>query len=62
MRDKACRTCHRLEAETQQCPSCKTYTLSPDYSGLVIIINPQGSRIATKLNIDEPGKYALKVR
>ncbi|MDD1778574.1 MAG: hypothetical protein LUQ65_10445, partial [Candidatus Helarchaeota archaeon] len=43
-------------------PSCKTYTLSPDHSGLVIIINPQGSRIATKLNIDEPGKYALKVR
>jgi DNA-directed RNA polymerase subunit E" len=62
MRDKACRTCHRLEADSQQCSSCKTYTLSPDYSGLVIIVNPQGSRIASKLNIDEPGKYALKVR
>ena len=62
MRDKACSTCHRLELDTQQCASCKTYTLSPDWSGLVIIVNPEGSKVATKLNIDEPGKYALKVR
>ncbi|MFX1294842.1 MAG: transcription elongation factor subunit Spt4 [Promethearchaeota archaeon] len=62
MREKACRNCHRLESEKQICSSCKTPTLSPDYSGLVIIINPEGSQIANKLKINESGKYALKVR
>ncbi|MHA1358716.1 MAG: transcription elongation factor subunit Spt4 [Candidatus Helarchaeota archaeon] len=62
MREKACKTCHRLESEKQLCSSCKTQSLSTDYSGLVIIINPKGSLIAKKLNIDEPGRYALKVR
>ncbi|NVM55583.1 MAG: hypothetical protein HWN66_17885 [Candidatus Helarchaeota archaeon] len=62
MRDKACRTCHRLESEKQLCSSCKTPTLSPDHSGLVIIVNPEGSKIADKLKIHESGKYALKVR
>jgi len=51
-----------LEAEKQLCSNCKTPTLSPDYSGLVVIINPEGSKIADKLNIHEIGKYALKVR
>jgi DNA-directed RNA polymerase subunit E" len=62
MREKACRTCHRLEPEKQLCSSCKTPTLSTDWSGLVIIINPEESQIASKLNIHEPGKYAMKVR
>ncbi|MHA1649612.1 MAG: transcription elongation factor subunit Spt4 [Candidatus Helarchaeota archaeon] len=62
IREKACRICHRLESEKQVCSSCKTGHLSPDYTGLVIIINPKGSKIAEKLKIHETGKYALKVR
>ncbi|NVM27341.1 MAG: DNA-directed RNA polymerase, subunit E'' [Candidatus Helarchaeota archaeon] len=62
IREKACRTCHRLEIEKQLCSSCKTPTLSSDWSGLVIIMNPEDSKIADKLNIHESGKYALKVR
>ena len=61
MKEKACKTCRRI-VTGQICPVCKTYTLSTDYEGLVIINDPEHSQIAAKLNITEKGKYALKVR
>lgn len=67
-RAKACRDCHFLTAETQ-CPNCKSTNLSTSYTGVVVILpgrkhdDPRkSSYIAERLNIDKPGKYALKVR
>ncbi len=45
-----------------QCPNCNSTDLSEDHSGIVIIIDPEKSEIAKKLNINSKGKYALKVR
>jgi DNA-directed RNA polymerase subunit E" len=61
MSEKACPTCHFLTAENV-CPKCKTSGLSDDFSGLVIIFEPEGSAIAKAMNIKEKGRYALKVR
>jgi len=36
--------------------------MSDDFSGLVIIFDPEGSRIAEVMGVKEKGKYALKVR
>jgi len=36
--------------------------LSDDFSGLVIIFEPESSVIAKTMNIEEKGRYALKVR
>ncbi len=44
------------------CPKCKTATLSDDFSGLVIIVNPEESEIAKIMEIEEKGRYALRVR
>jgi len=44
------------------CPRCKTPTLSDDYSGLLIVFDPENSAIAKAINIKEKGRYALKVR
>ncbi len=44
------------------CPVCKTSSLSSDWAGYVIILDPANSAIAQKLNISAPGKYALRVR
>ncbi len=44
------------------CPKCKTANLSDDFSGLVIIFDPENSEIAKAMNIKEKGRYALKVR
>ncbi|MBS7636747.1 DNA-directed RNA polymerase, subunit E'' [Candidatus Bathyarchaeota archaeon] len=61
MSEKACTACHTI-ATSNVCPKCKTPTLSDDFSGLVIIFDPEGSAIAKAMNIKEKGRYALKVR
>jgi DNA-directed RNA polymerase subunit E" len=44
------------------CPVCNSSDLSGDWSGYVIVLDPEGSAIAKRLNIKQGGKYALKVR
>jgi len=61
MSEKACSTC-RLITKENICPKCKTSSLSDDFSGLVIVFDPEGSAIAKAMNITEKGRYALKVR
>ena len=43
------------------CPVCKSTDLSPDWSGIVLVVKPTESKIANTLEINKPGKYALKV-
>jgi DNA-directed RNA polymerase subunit E" len=59
--EKACSTCHFLTKENI-CPKCRTSGLSDDFSGLVIIFEPESSVIAKAMNIKQKGRYALKVR
>ena len=61
MSEKACPICHLITRENI-CPKCKTSSLSDDFSGLVMIFNPELSAIAKAMNIKEKGRYALKVR
>ena len=61
MSEKACRNCHAI-VKGNVCPICKGSSLSDDWSGYVIVLDPPNSAIAKRLNIDQPGKYALKVR
>jgi DNA-directed RNA polymerase subunit E" len=61
MTEKACPICHLITRENT-CPKCKTSSLSEDFSGLVIMFDPEGSTIAKAMNIKEKGRYALKVR
>ena len=58
---KACRKCHTITTTTL-CPRCKTASLSDDFSGFVIIIDPEKSEIAKAMKIEETGRYALRVR
>ena len=43
------------------CGNCKSSDLTPDWRGIVLIIDPQNSKIANTLTITKKGKYALKV-
>ncbi|MEM1540056.1 MAG: transcription elongation factor subunit Spt4 [Candidatus Bathyarchaeia archaeon] len=61
MSEKACTTCRAITTGNV-CPKCKTPSLSEDFSGLVIIFDPEGSAIAKAMSIKEKGRYALKVR
>lgn len=61
MSEKACRECH-LISYGFACPSCKATGLSDDFTGLVIIIDPEGSAVARAMKVKEKGRYALRVR
>jgi DNA-directed RNA polymerase subunit E" len=58
---KACRECHSL-VEGEVCPTCQSSSLSDDWSGYIVIVDPVKSDIARIMNIKRPGKFALKVR
>ncbi|MHB8604209.1 MAG: transcription elongation factor subunit Spt4 [Thermoplasmatota archaeon] len=58
---RACRDCHFV-TEADVCPSCKSTNLSKDFLGMTVVMDAKRSIIAKKMNIDAPGKYALKVR
>ncbi len=57
---KACTKCKRL-MESERCAICNTSS-SKNWSGFLIIIDPEKSGIAKELNIGIPGEYALRVR
>lgn len=59
---KACRDCHLIIEEGDKCPACHGANLSKDWNGFVVVTDVQHSVVAKKMQIDTPGKYALKVR
>jgi DNA-directed RNA polymerase subunit E" len=59
--EKACPGCH-LISNKNVCPQCKTSPLSDDFSGLVIVLDPENSAIAQAMKINKKGRYALRVR
>ena len=58
---KVCRECHKV-VEGESCVVCGTSNLSEDWAGYVVIIDPERSEIAKKMNVTMAGRYALKVR
>ena len=43
------------------CPKCRSSDLTPDWTGIVLVVEPDHSQIARTLGITKDGKYALKV-
>lgn len=56
-----CRDCHRV-VDGDSCAVCGSSNVSTDWSGYLVIIDPARSEVAKKMNINLPGRYALKVR
>jgi DNA-directed RNA polymerase subunit E" len=48
--------------EETSCPVCKGTDLSEDYSSIIIVLDPENSQLAKEVGIEQPGKYALKIR
>jgi len=61
-----CRECHRVQessiTEGDACMACGSTSLTEDWAGYVVIAHPAESEIATEMEVDDAGKYALKVR
>lgn len=58
----ACGECHLvLNDGIDQCPRHPSAQVSSDWTGYVIIMQPERSEIANRLEVELPGRYALKV-
>jgi len=58
---RACRKC-KIIIEEPSCPLCRGTDLSDDYSGVLVVLKPEGSQLAQKMEIKVEGRYALKIR
>jgi len=61
MSKKACKNCN-LIYEGEKCPNCGSGEALENWKGHVLIIDPEKSEIAKKLNITKPGDYAIKTK
>src|SRR5215216_700326 len=59
-REFACKKCRALTAG-KMCPVCKSTELSKDWSGIMLVFDPERSKIASILEVSVSHKYALKV-
>ncbi len=59
-REMACRKC-KFVTTGKVCPGCKSSDLTPDWNGIVLVVDPTNSEISKTLGITQKGKYAIKV-
>jgi DNA-directed RNA polymerase subunit E" len=59
-KELACRKCRAITSG-KVCPVCKSSDLTSDWSGILLIVQPETSQVAKTLSITQKGKYALKV-
>jgi len=60
---KACRKCKLLvPLEEERCPNCGSTDFTEEWEGMLIVIDPENSKLAQVLGITKPGKYAIRVR
>ena len=58
---KACKICNKIY-EGDKCPSCDSKESTDTIKGRIIILDPQKSEIANKLNLKNKGEFAIKTR
>lgn len=56
---RACKICKTIY-EGDKCPNCGSQEYTEDFKGRIMIIDPETSEAAKKLNIKKKGLYAIK--
>ena len=59
---KACKICRTIVEEGDKCPNCGSQELTEGFKGRIVVLNPEKSEIANKLNLKEKGNFAIKTR
>lgn len=60
-KEKACKFCATIYDE-EKCPKCGSKESTETFKGKVVVVDPEKSEIAQKLNIKEKGTYAIKTK
>ncbi len=59
---KACKICNTIVESGDKCPKCDSKELTEGFKGRIVVLNPEKSEIAQKLNLKEKGNFAIKTR
>ncbi len=61
-KSKACKICKTIFETGEKCPKCESKESTESFKGRVVVLNPEKSEIAKKLNLKEKGNFAIKTR
>jgi transcription elongation factor SPT4 len=61
VKQRACKLCKTIH-DTERCPSCEGKEHTESFKGRIVVLNPEKSEIAQKINITEEGNFAIKTR
>lgn len=59
---KACKICNTIVEHGEKCIKCDSRELTESFKGRIVILNPEKSEIAQKLNLKDKGNFAIKTR
>jgi DNA-directed RNA polymerase subunit E" len=60
-KQKACKICNTIH-EGEKCPRCNSKESTEGFKGRIVVLNPEKSEIAQKLNMKGKGNFAIKTR
>lgn len=58
---KACKICNTIHEE-DKCPKCESREFTENFKGRIVLLNPEKSEIAQKLNLKDKGNFAIKTK
>jgi len=59
---RACKICNTIFESGEKCPKCGSKEYTEGFKGRIVVLNPEKSEIAKKLNLKEKGNFAIKTR
>lgn len=62
VKPKACKLCNTIVEEGDKCSNCGSKELTEGFKGRAVILNPEKSEVAKKLNLKQGGNFAIKTR
>lgn len=60
-KQKACRLCSTIY-DGDKCPKCDSKDSTESFKGKIVVLNPEKSEIANKINLKSKGNFAIKTR
>ncbi len=61
-KSKACKICNTIFESGEKCPKCESKENTEAYKGRIVVLDPEKSEIAIKLNLKDKGNFAIKTR
>ena len=59
---KACKICNTIMESGDKCSKCDAKELTEGFKGRIVVVNPEKSELAQKLNLKDKGNFAIKTR